>query len=247
MDRTSIRGVGATSRRPKHRKAGSLDRVPVRGVGVAAALVAAAGMAVSASTAVAEPPGHASVTSGATLLADRAELGQVRVLAASVQSAQDAAARLAAAKAAAAKAAADKAAADKAAADKAAADKAAADKAAADARAAAAAAASRALVRTSYGGSAGALGQQLAAARGWTGSQWVCLNNLWTSESNWRVTAHNSSTGAYGIPQALPGSKMGPGWQTNAETQISWGLSYIGSRYGSPCNAWSFFTNHNWY
>ena len=227
MDRTSIRGVGATSRRPKHRKAGSLDRVPVRGVGVAAALVAAAGMAVSASTAVAEPPGHASVTSGATLLADRAELGQVRVLAASVQSAQDAAARLAAAKAAAAKAA--------------------ADKAAADARAAAAAAASRALVRTSYGGSAGALGQQLAAARGWTGSQWVCLNNLWTSESNWRVTAHNSSTGAYGIPQALPGSKMGPGWQTNAETQISWGLSYIGSRYGSPCNAWSFFTNHNWY
>ena len=232
MDRTSIRGVGATSRRPKHRKAGSLDRVPVRGVGVAAALVAAAGMAVSASTAVAEPPGHASVTSGATLLADRAELGQVRVLAASVQSAQDAAARLAAAKAAAAKAAADKAA---------------ADKAAADARAAAAAAASRALVRTSYGGSAGALGQQLAAARGWTGSQWVCLNNLWTSESNWRVTAHNSSTGAYGIPQALPGSKMGPGWQTNAETQISWGLSYIGSRYGSPCNAWSFFTNHNWY
>ncbi|HEY5186212.1 MAG TPA: lytic transglycosylase domain-containing protein [Actinomycetes bacterium] len=199
---------------------------------MAAALVAAAGMAVSASTAVAEPPGHASVTSGATLLADRAELGQVRVLAASVQSAQDAAARLAAAKAAAAKAAADKAA---------------ADKAAADARAAAAAAASRALVRTSYGGSAGALGQQLAAARGWTGSQWVCLNNLWTSESNWRVTAHNSSTGAYGIPQALPGSKMGPGWQTNAETQISWGLSYIGSRYGSPCNAWSFFTNHNWY
>lgn len=237
MDRISIRGVGATSRRPKHRKARPLDRVPVRGVGVAAALVAAAGMAVSASTAVAEPPSHASVTTGATLLADRAELAQVRVLAASVQSSQDATARLAAAKAAAAKAAATKAAADKAA----------AAKAAAAARAAAAAAASRALVRTSYGGSARALGQQLAAARGWTGNQWVCLDNLWTRESNWRVTASNSSTGAYGIPQALPGSKMGPGWQTNAGTQIGWGLSYIGSRYGSPCNAWSFFTSHNWY
>ncbi len=232
MDRISIRGVGATSRRPKHRKARPLDRVPVRGVGVAAALVAAAGMAVSASTAVAEPPSHPSVTTGATLLADRAELAQVRVLAASVQSSQDATARLAAAKAAAAKAAATKAA---------------ADKAAAAARAAAAAAASRALVRTSYGGSARALGQQLAAARGWTGNQWVCLDNLWTRESNWRVTASNSSTGAYGIPQALPGSKMGPGWQTNAGTQIGWGLSYIGSRYGSPCNAWSFFTSHNWY
>lgn len=232
MDRISIRGVGATSRRPKHRKARPLDRVPVRGVGVAAALVAAAGMAVSASTAVAEPPSHPSVTTGATLLADRAELAQVRVLAASVQSSQDATARLAAAKAAAAKAAATKAA---------------ADKAAAAARAAAAAAASRALVRTSYGGSARALGQQLAAARGWTGNQWVCLDNLWTGESNWRVTASNSSTGAYGIPQALPGSKMGPGWQTNAGTQIGWGLSYIGSRYGSPCNAWSFFTSHNWY
>ena len=237
MDRISIRGVGATSRRPKHRKARPMDRVPVRGVGVAAALVAAAGLAVSANTAVAEPAGHASVTTGATLLADRAELTQVRGQAASVLSAQDAAARLAAAKATAAKAAAAKAAAEKAA----------AAKAAAAARVAAAAAASRSLVRTSYGGSARALGQQLAAARGWTGNQWVCLDNLWTRESNWRVTASNSRTGAYGIPQALPGSKMGPGWQTSAQTQISWGLSYIGSRYGSPCNAWSFFTNHNWY
>jgi hypothetical protein len=236
MDRISIRGVGATSRRPKHRKARPMDRVPVRGVGVAAALVAAAGLAVSANTAVAEPGGHAYVTTGATLLADRAELAQVRGQAASVLSAQDAAARLAAAKATAAKAAAAKAAADKAAAAKAAA-----------ARTAAAAAASRSLVRTSYGGSARALGQQMAAARGWTGNQWVCLDNLWTSESNWRVTASNGRTGAYGIPQALPGSKMGSGWQTSAQTQISWGLSYIGSRYGSPCNAWSFFTNHNWY
>jgi hypothetical protein len=235
MDRVSIRGVGARSKRPKHRKARPLDRVPVRGVGVAAALVAAAGMAVSANTAVADAPVHPAVAAGATLVVDRAELGQVRGQAASVLAAQDAAARLVAAKAAAVKASAAKAAADSAAAK------------AAAARAAAAAAASRALVRTSYGGSARALGQQMAAARGWTGNQWVCLDNLWTRESNWRVTASNGRTGAYGIPQALPGSKMGPGWQTSAVTQISWGLGYIGSRYGNPCNAWSFFTSHNWY
>ena len=66
---------------------------------------------------------------------------------------------------------------------------------------------------------------------------------MWDHESGWRVNATNPYTGAYGIPQALPGSKMatvGPDWQTNPATQITWGLNYIQGRYGTPCNAWGF-------
>ena len=95
-----------------------------------------------------------------------------------------------------------------------------------------------------------AIGQMLAAERGWTGSQWTCLEKLWTKESNWRVTADNPSSSAYGIPQALPGSKMasaGSDWRTNAATQIAWGLNYIRSTYGTPCGAWSHSQSHNWY
>ncbi len=80
------------------------------------------------------------------------------------------------------------------------------------------------------------------AARGWSG-QFSCLDSLWTRESGWRTTAANPS-GAYGIPQALPGSKMasaGSDWRTNPATQIDWGLGYIASQYGSPCGAWSHF------
>jgi hypothetical protein len=80
------------------------------------------------------------------------------------------------------------------------------------------------------------------AARGWSG-QFSCLDSLWTRESGWRTTAANPS-GAYGIPQALPGSKMasaGSDWRTNPATQIEWGLGYIASQYGSPCGAWSHF------
>ncbi|HEX5190876.1 MAG TPA: lytic transglycosylase domain-containing protein [Streptosporangiaceae bacterium] len=79
--------------------------------------------------------------------------------------------------------------------------------------------------------------------------QFGCLDNIWSRESGWRVTAANAS-GAYGIPQALPGSKMataGPNWQTNATTQIKWGLGYIKDRYGSPCNGWAFWQAHGWY
>jgi hypothetical protein len=80
------------------------------------------------------------------------------------------------------------------------------------------------------------------AARGWSG-QFGCLDSLWTRESGWSTTAANPS-GAYGIPQALPGSKMasaGSDWRTNPATQIEWGLGYIASQYGSPCGAWSHF------
>ncbi|MFF2052336.1 hypothetical protein ACFVU2_12120 [Leifsonia sp. NPDC058194] len=87
-------------------------------------------------------------------------------------------------------------------------------------------------------------------AYGWGGEQMSCLIKLWTKESSWRADAYNRSSGAYGIPQALPGSKMasaGGDWMTNADTQINWGLSYISGRYGSPCAAWSFHLGHNWY
>ena len=85
---------------------------------------------------------------------------------------------------------------------------------------------------------------------GWSSGQFGCLNELWASESGWNVYAANPSSGAYGIPQALPGSKMasaGPNWQTNPTTQIKWGLGYIKERYGSPCNAWAFWEAHTWY
>jgi len=95
-----------------------------------------------------------------------------------------------------------------------------------------------------------AVGKLMAADRGWTGSQWTCLNSLWTRESNWNYQASNPSSGAYGIPQSLPGSKMasaGSDWQTNPITQIEWGLDYIAGRYGTPCGAWAHSEDVGWY
>lgn len=87
------------------------------------------------------------------------------------------------------------------------------------------------------------LGQQLANdTKHWSGDEWGCLDQLWLHESGWDHHAKNPSSAAYGIPQALPGSKMataGSDWQTNPETQIRWGLDYIADRYGTPCNAWT--------
>jgi hypothetical protein len=95
--------------------------------------------------------------------------------------------------------------------------------------------------------------QQIAAGmvsdRGWGSGQFSCLVSLWNKESGWRTDAANPS-GAYGIPQALPGSKMasaGPDWQHNATTQISWGLSYIAGVYGTPCSAWAHSQATGWY
>jgi hypothetical protein len=100
-------------------------------------------------------------------------------------------------------------------------------------------------------GSNRALGKQMAAdLYGWSGDQWACLDNLWKRESGWRHTAQNGSSGAYGIPQAYPGTKMasaGDDWRTNPATQIKWGLGYVDNRYGTPCKAWSFFLNNNSY
>lgn len=85
---------------------------------------------------------------------------------------------------------------------------------------------------------------------GFADSQFSCLSSLWTKESNWTSSATNRSSGAYGIPQSLPGSKMasaGADWRTNPVTQIRWGLQYIKSVYGSPCAAWGHSQQTNWY
>ncbi|MDL9979951.1 lytic transglycosylase domain-containing protein [Microbacterium candidum] len=98
-------------------------------------------------------------------------------------------------------------------------------------------------------GSAQAIAYDMVKARGWGDDQFACLVALWNRESGWRVNAYNSS-GAYGIPQALPGSKMGAygaDWQTNPATQIQWGLGYISGRYGTPCGAWGHSQSTGWY
>lgn len=104
----------------------------------------------------------------------------------------------------------------------------------------------------------GASGDAKTYAQSLVGSMWTssstsefqCLDKLWTKESSWDYTATNASSGAYGIPQALPGSKMasaGSDWKTNPQTQINWGLNYIKGRYGSPCAAWAHSQSVNWY
>lgn len=89
-----------------------------------------------------------------------------------------------------------------------------------------------------------------AAQYGWTGQNWTDLVKLWTRESSWLWYAENASSGAYGIPQSLPGSKMaafGANWRDDAAVQIDWGLSYIAQRYGSPSKAWEHSEQVGWY
>jgi len=94
------------------------------------------------------------------------------------------------------------------------------------------------------------IAQALLPQFGWSSDQFGCLDSLWTRESNWNISADNPSSSAYGIPQALPGSKMssaGADWATNPATQITWGLGYIQDRYGSPCGAWAHSESSGWY
>jgi hypothetical protein len=98
-------------------------------------------------------------------------------------------------------------------------------------------------------GTAQAIAYNMLKSFGFSHSQFGCLDNIWSRESGWRYNAYNAS-GAYGIPQALPGSKMaaaGPNWQTDPTTQIRWGLGYIKGRYGTPCDAWAFWQDNGWY
>lgn len=94
------------------------------------------------------------------------------------------------------------------------------------------------------------IAMSMLGSYGWDSSQFSCLDAVWIRESNWDPYAENSSSGAYGIPQSLPASKMaafGSDYSTNPTTQIKWGLWYIQQSYGSPCGAWSFWQSHNWY
>ena len=99
-------------------------------------------------------------------------------------------------------------------------------------------------------GTAQAIALDMLTARGWGSSEFDCLVALWNRESHWNVYSLNTSSGAYGIPQALPGDKMasvGADWATNPATQITWGLGYITARYGTPCGAWNHSQAKGWY
>ena len=99
-------------------------------------------------------------------------------------------------------------------------------------------------------GSAQAIAYAMLQSMGLGEGEYNCLVALWNRESHWNVYAYNASSGAYGIPQALPGEKMasaGADWATNPATQVSWGLSYISGRYGTPCGAWAHSEEKGWY
>lgn len=111
-------------------------------------------------------------------------------------------------------------------------------------------AANRAAARTALAAIPAGSVQALAAQIIGDASQFSCFSEIVKRESGWNYTATNASSGAYGLVQALPGSKMasaGADWRTNPATQIKWGLNYMNSRYGSPCGAWSFWQSHHWY
>ncbi|MBN0045286.1 transglycosylase SLT domain-containing protein [Streptomyces actuosus] len=229
-----------------------MSRISVRGFAVASATaVTAVGSVVgvaSGSTAAQNNDAEAAAAD-ATLLADIPVGEQAQVQAASLTQQADAQAIAADTTAKKdAEEAARRAAAETAIAKK----KEAADKAAEEAkeRAQAKLAASRSSadfpVQSSY-----SIAQIQSMARQMvTSSQFQCFSNIVNHESSWNYRAVNPSSGAYGLFQALPGSKMssaGADWQTNPATQIKWGLNYMNSRYGSPCAAWSFWQANHWY
>jgi hypothetical protein len=239
-----------------------VSRISVRGFAVASATaVTAVGSVVGvASGSTAQAANDAEATaSDATLLADIPAGQQAQVQTASLT--QQADAQAIAADASAKKDAEETA--RKAAAKSAIAKKAAAEKAEKEAkeRADAKEAASRSAAKTTTTSTADAssfsvqssytVAQIQAMARSMVPSaQFQCFSNIVDHESSWSYTAVNASSGAYGLFQALPGSKMssvGADWQTNPATQIKWGLNYMDSRYGSPCEAWSFWQANSWY
>jgi hypothetical protein len=222
-------------------------------VAAGAFTVASAGTA----TAVAWPSGSASASSAALTTVAQAQVtvatNQIRhemtLRAEEIRQQQAAQAAPATAQAKAAKAKAAQARAAKIAAAK----KAAAAQAAARAAARAAAAkkkAEQAAASAQPSGSPEQIAAAMLSQYGWSSGQMSCLQPLWDRESGWSVSAYNASSGAYGIPQALPGYKMasvGSDWQTSAYTQIKWGLGYITDVYGSPCGAWAHEVADGWY
>ncbi|MGV9243026.1 aggregation-promoting factor C-terminal-like domain-containing protein [Streptomyces sp. NPDC003710] len=232
-----------------------MSRISVRGFAVASATAVTAVGAVTgvASGSTGQPSLDAEATANdTTLLADIPAGQQAQVQTASLTQQADAQAIAADASA---KKDAEEAARKQAAADAVAKQKAAkAAEEAAKARKEAEAKASRDATRdvssfpvqSSY-----SVAQIQAMARQMVGAgQFQCFSNIVDHESSWNYRAVNASSGAYGLFQALPGSKMssvGADWQTNPATQIKWGLNYMNSRYGSPCEAWSFWQANHWY
>ncbi len=232
-----------------------MSRISVRGFAVASATaVTAVGSVVGvASGSVAQNNDAEPTAADTTLLAELPADQQAQVQTASLT--QQADAQAIAADVSAKKDA--EAAARKAAAETAIAKKKDAEKAAELAKERAeskAAAASRSDVRdvSSFAPqSSYSVAQIQAMARQMVGAgQFQCFSNIVDHESSWNYRAVNASSGAYGLFQALPGSKMssvGADWQTNPATQIKWGLNYMDSRYGSPCEAWTFWQANHWY
>ncbi|GEC05809.1 hypothetical protein SSP24_34640 [Streptomyces spinoverrucosus] len=231
-----------------------MSRISVRGFAVASATaVTAVGSVVGvASGSTAQPNDAEAAATDLTLLADIPAGQQAQVQTASLT--QQADVQAIAADASAKKEAEE--AARKAAAQTAIAKKEAAEKAAQEAkeREEAEKAASRSATRDAsdfpaQGSYSIAEIQSMAAAMVPSG-QFQCFSNIVDHESDWNYRAVNPSSGAYGLFQALPGSKMssvGADWQTNPATQIKWGLNYMNERYGSPCDAWAFWQANHWY
>lgn len=233
-----------------------------------ATAVTAVGAVVGVASGSEASPVQSVDVAGSTLFADVPSAGQAQAISDNIanqsvaqQQAADAATKQAAEQAARLKAAADaqaKADADKAAADaaQAAAKAAQAAQQQAQQEAAALAKAKSQMAVTTTDDSAPPVsaspGSVQAIAQGIIGdsTQFQCFSNIVTRESGWNYQATNSGSGAYGLVQALPGSKMasaGADWRTNPATQIKWGLGYMNDRYGSPCGAWSFWQAHSWY
>jgi len=224
--------------------------ISVRGFAVASATaVTAVGSVVGvASGSVAQPNDAEATAAGTTLLADLPAGEQAQVQTASLT--QQADTQAIAADASAKKVAEESA--RKAAAKSAIEKKDAAEKAAKEAkeRAEAKEKASRSSSSFPVQGSYTVAQIQAMAASMVPSGQFQCFSNIVDHESSWNYRAVNASSGAYGLFQALPGSKMssvGSDWQTNPATQIKWGLNYMDSRYGSPCEAWSFWQANSWY
>ncbi|MEH0576028.1 aggregation-promoting factor C-terminal-like domain-containing protein [Streptomyces sp. B21-108] len=224
-----------------------MSRISVRGFAVASATaVTAVGSVVGvASGSVAQPNDAEATASDATLLADLPVGQQAQVQTASL--AQQASYQAIAADEGAkkdAEEAARKAAAETAVAKKEAAEKAAKERA--EAKTKASRSAGDFPILSSY-----SIDQiQAMAAQMVPSGQFQCFSNIVDHESSWNYHAVNASSGAYGLFQALPAGKYasaGSDWQTNPATQIKWGLNYMDSRYGSPCEAWSFWQANHWY
>ncbi|GAB7031314.1 transglycosylase SLT domain-containing protein [Streptomyces sp. NPDC021749] len=233
-----------------------MSRISVRGFAVASATaVTTVGAVVGVAAGQPATVNAEATAADATTIADIPAGAQAQVQTASLtqqaddQSTQADAAALKSAQEAARKAAAETAQSKKDAADEAKAKK------EADARKKKEQAASRSSSRADLGDLVGKSSYTIAetqaiARQMMAGDQFQCFSNIVDHESGWNYRATNASSGAYGLVQALPGSKMasaGSDWQTNPATQIKWGLNYMNDRYGSPCGAWSFWQANSWY